>query len=152
MFLIIIIRLVADQCLYHTCYHILSPNLWPLLVTQNHTSIAKWTEIKNEYQCVIQRLHPSVGKVHRMILKSLEAVGYWFRVIIIRWISAASLYKNLEQCKNLNIPICGSDYFTWFSCKTSYCLVKRWSELLLTHWGRDEMAAIIQTTVSNAFP
>ena len=48
-------------------------------------------------------------------------------------------------CLNLNVLTC-CIFHTWFNSKGD-----NFKYIFLTHWGRDEMAAISQMTVSNAF-
>ena len=102
---------------------------------------------------------------HSLSLYSSVTINYWWHYICITWhnnhgeymwnmisnsLDIDFIYGHIYgwQCKKKPIPAllmsCGV-YENW-SCENKATLHQ-----VLTHWGRDKMAAISQTTFSNAF-
>ena len=128
------------------------------------------------YMYQLLGLYSLSGKTsYRKISWSLEAVRFGFKLFQSLWnlegTSAALLPRCLSNFRairpSLQHPISRLRDFTRFGGKTPYRLVNRGPEWwrvdtsqgiverivadLLTHWGRDKMTAIFQTTSSNGF-
>ena len=131
--------------------------LWPSDVKWWHKPVSTWAQVMA--RCLTAPSHylnqcwHIISKVHWHSSEPISREILQPSITKINWkVTYLKFHLNLSGVNELNPPILATIAVNYFIGGKFRLMFEAFGmEYTLTHWGRDKMAAISQTAISNAF-